>query len=280
MATAAPSDTTLRAVVRGAGAHAVAITRRGEDVEVRLADGRELTLFFTAQCEVETWRRLLAPAGVGPRLFGSGKGWLLVQRAAGVDLAHVSMPGPWELTAGWLGRMHGHFHRAGRLQETNPYLLELGRSWFAAWCGRALVTLACSPDPRARRLLRALEHYHRVTRELAALPLTLVHGDLRPANVLVDVAHRRVWARNWASAAVGPGVLDLAMLTEPVTDDERARMLRIYARASKTRVSAVDLDRCRLHLALQAIGRSAAQRSPQAHDRVGEALVLAEGLEL
>jgi aminoglycoside phosphotransferase (APT) family kinase protein len=281
MVTDAPSEATLRAVVRGAGANAVSVTRNGEDVEVLLADGRELTLFFAEQAEVETWRRILAPAGIGPQVFGAGKGWVLVERVAGVALADAAMPLPWELAAGWLGRLHGHYGRnPDDLRAANPYLLQHGRSWFAAWCGRALVTLATSPDPRARRLLRSLEHYHRATRELATLPVSLVHGDLRPRNVLVDVARRRVWARDWGAAAVGPGLVDLAMLIEFADEAERARLLRIYARAAKARISSEDLDRCRLHLALQAIGRSPADRSSQVHDRIGEALTLAEGLAL
>ncbi|HEX6390087.1 MAG TPA: phosphotransferase [Solirubrobacteraceae bacterium] len=281
MVTEAPTDTTLRAVVRGAGGQAVSVTRHGEDVGVLLADGRELTLFFVSQPEVETWRRVLAPAGIGPRLFGAGKGWVLIERIPGLDLSLAAMPLPWDLTAAWLGRVHAHFRRdAQSLRTTNPYLLEHGRSWFAAWCGRALVTLATSPDPRARRLLRALEHYHRATRELATLPMTLVHGGLRPAVVTVDADRRRVWARDWAAAGVGPGLVDFAMLTELAQEAERARLLRVYARAAKTRLSSEDLDRCRLHLALQAIGRSPADRSSQAHDRIGEALTLAEGLAL
>jgi aminoglycoside phosphotransferase (APT) family kinase protein len=277
----APSDFTLRAVVRGAGGHAVSVSRHGDDVAVMLADGRELALLFTSQAEVETWRRLLEPAGIGPRMFGAGKGWLLIERVEGSELARVDLTEPWDLAAGWLGRVHGHFHRqAAGLRDSNPYLLEHGRSWFAAWCGRAHVTLAASPDPRARRLLRALEHYHRATRELAALPLTLVHGDLRPANVIVDVARRRVWARGWTAAAVGPGLLDLATLIEHSGDGESERLLRVYARAAKARVSSEDLARCRLHLALLGIGRAGTEPAFEVHDRIGEALVLAEALAL
>lgn len=278
---ARPDDSTLRAVVHGAGASAVAITRRGDDVEVLLADGRELTLFFTGKTEVETWRRVLDPAGVGPRLFGAGDGWLLVQRLPGVCLARIATPYPWDLAAEWLGHVHARFGPdAHELRRRNPYLVQVDRSWFAAWAGRALAALASSPDPRARRLLRALEHYHRVTRALAALPATLAHGDLRPGNVLVDVAGRRVWARDWRGALVGPGLLDLAALTDGCGDLERARLLRTYRAATSAPVSAADLDRCRLHLALREIGLARTERAAPVHDRIGEALTLAEALDL
>jgi aminoglycoside phosphotransferase (APT) family kinase protein len=281
MAIDAPSDSTLRAVVRGAGANAVAVIRRGDDVEVVLADGRELTLFFTDKAEVETWRRILDPAAIGPRLFGAGDGWLLVQRLHGAALARVDAPLPWDLAAEWLSRLHEHFEAdAADLRARNPYLGDFGRSWFAVWSGRAVAALASSPDPRARRLLRVLEHYHRVTSALATLPPTLVHGDLHCGNVLVDVAARRVWARDWRRAAVGPGLIDLALLAADCDDLARARLLRAYRDVSSARVSAADLDRCRLHLALQAIGGRSSRRSPQAHDLIGEALALAESLDL
>ncbi len=280
MATEVPTDTTLRAVVRGAGAHAVSVIRRGDDVEVVLADGRELTLFFTDKAEVQTWRGVLAPAGVGPHLFGAGDGWLLVQRAPGIALARVATPLPWELAAEWLGRLHARFAPdATDLLNRNPYLGERGRAWFSVWAGRAVAALAPSPDPRARRLVRALEHHHRVADQLATLTPTLVHGDPQPGNVLVDVVSRRVWARDWRNAAVGPGLLDLAALTDDRDDLERARLLRAYRTGAPAGVAAADFDRCRLQLALQAIGGYSGS-VPTVHDRIGEALTLAESLDL
>jgi len=292
-----PSDMALLEIVRGSGAQAVSLARRGADVEVGLADGRRLTLVFTdldhgdvppllrhPWRELETWRGLLAPAGFGPRLYGAGEGWLLLEHGAGVALESVSVPAAWDSAVTWLGGLHAHFAaRADSLREANPYLLDLSQDWFAVWWARALAALAASPDPRARRLRRALQRYERVERALARLPRTLVHGQLDTSKLLVDSGGRRVWARNWSMAAVGPGLIDLATLTAGRADAERARLLGVYRRAAKVRLTAVDLDRCRLHLALQAIAWAAADASvlgPDAHDRIGEALELAEALEL
>ena len=292
-----PSDTALLEIVRGSGAHAVSVTRHGTEVEVGLADGRRLTLVFTdlehngapellrhPWRELETWRALLAPARIGPRLYGAGEGWLLIERAPGVALAQLTTPASWAAAVRWLGAVHAQFgERADRLRDANPYLLDLSQDWFAVWWGRALAALADSPDPRARRLRRALQRYERVERALAALPRTLVHGQLLASNVLVGAGERHVWARDWSMAAIGPGLIDLATLTAGCADAERARLLSTYRRAARTSVTAADLDRCRLHLALQAIALAAADSvlaTPDAHDRIGEALDLAERLEL
>ena len=93
---------------------------------------------------------------------------------------------------------------------------------------------------------------------------------------------------DWEMAAVGPGLVDLAALAGGWDEAERARLLGAYREGlaeggvelDPEPVQAADLDRCRLHLAIQWIGWSAEWRPPPEHrqDWLGEAEALIEGL--
>jgi thiamine kinase-like enzyme len=151
---------------------------------------------------------------------------------------------------------------------------------------RARAALAASSDERAPGLSDALERYGKVAERLASLPRTFIHGEFYPSNVLVETTAGAPIMRpvDWEMAAVGPGLIDLAALAGGWEDDERDRLLAAYREGlgeggcdpGPEPGLAADLDRCRLHLALQWIGWSREWRPPPEHrqDWVGEAEAL------
>ena len=329
--TAAPSDAELVTALRSQGDNRdVAELRRApyryatsaplEEVSVRFADGEELGLIlkdlarerllgdapaakpeflYEPRREIETYRRILAPAGIGPRLFASvadadpPRHWLAIEKVPGVELWQIGELEVWERVAGWLAAFHASFHgRGAELLALNPHLLEHSESWYGSWRERASAALRASADPRAGELGPALERYGDVAAALAAMPTTLIHGELYPANVLVVREARPPDVRpvDWEMAAVGPGLVDLAALVEGWGAIERDRLVAAYRAGLAAGGAPVpdgdslgaDLLRCRLHLALQWLGWAPDWRPPaeHAHDWLDKALSLARELDL
>jgi aminoglycoside phosphotransferase (APT) family kinase protein len=290
-----------------------------EELHVKTADGARLELILKdlsrdrlldeaaatkpeflhrPERELETYRRILAPARIGPRCFGvvaesdPPRHWIVIEKVPGVELWQVGELPVWEEVAAWLGALHADF--AGRreeVSEANPHLLDLSEEWFRSWCRRALERLEDSDDPRAESLRRALQSYDDVVTALTGLPRTFVHGELYPSNVLVvQGSPPRICPVDWEMAAIGPGLIDLAALVGGWDEPQRHRLIAAYLRASRKAPSGAsmppaveeDLARCRLHLALQWLGWSADWRPPpeHAHDWLGEALELADELGL
>jgi Phosphotransferase enzyme family len=286
-------------------AHLQVKTADGEELDMILKDLTRERLIGDAgatkpeflhqpEREIETYSGILAPAGVGPRFFGSepGRHWLLIEKVPGVELWQVGELEVWEEVARWLGGFHSRF--TGRLEEVraaNPHLIDLSAEWFRSWSDRAQERLADLDGPRAQSLQRALERYEEVVDSLCALPRTFVHGELYPSNVLVEPGSpSRICPVDWEMAGIGPGLVDLAALVGGWKESEQARLVGAYIRgrddASGRAEDPVsleeDLTRCRLHLALQWLGWSSDWRPPpeHAHDWLGEALELAGELGL
>jgi aminoglycoside phosphotransferase (APT) family kinase protein len=327
--TAAPSDAELLDGLRARGVDAVGISRRPysyatsaplEEVSVRAADGGELTMIlkdltrerllpeartskpefvYEPRRELETYRAILTPVGIGPRCYATAadgdapRYWLLLDKVPGVELWQVGELEVWEEIAAWIGAMHARFEgRGAELRRANPYLLQYSVEWLCEWRDRACAALAASADPRAAQLAATLAFYEPQAEMLAALPRTFVHGELYPSNVLVVRGERPVgvFPVDWEMAAIAPGVVDLAALVGGWADDERRRLIDAYdgavaavgGAARSAESQAQDLARCRLHLALQWLGWARGWVPPRehAHDWLGEALTLASQLGL
>lgn len=246
--------------------------------------------------EVETYRGILGPAGIGPRCFaavaGSGD-WLLLEKAPGIELWQVGEFAEWEAVAVWLGAFHAEFAGGeARLRAANPFLLEHDSAWFRSWHGRATEALERSPDPRAPAVLSALSGYDEVVHALASLPRTLVHGEFYPSNILVTHGERalQVYPVDWEMSAIGPGVVDLAAIAGGWSPEERVSLAEAYLDGLREAGGQYpelddlldDLTRCRLHVALQWLGWASDWRPPREHaqDWLREALGLCEDLGL
>jgi Phosphotransferase enzyme family len=247
--------------------------------------------------EIEAYRSIIGPAGVGPRCFAAvaepGRHWLLIEKVQGVELWQIGDFGVWERAAGWLGGLHGRF--AGReeeLRRASPHLLDHTREWYEGWRDRALAAVAAGGDERAPALTAALGGYGDVATALAASPRTLLHGEMYPANVLVvgDADPVGIYPVDWEMTATGPGAIDLAALSGGWEEDERNRLATAYCEgvaaadgtAPDPAFLAGELTRARLHLALQWLGWAPGWRPPPEHaqDWLGEALEVAGRLGL
>ena len=82
--------------------------------------------------------------------------------------------------------------------------------------------------PAAISLLDALAApgaYASMTEALAAPPRTLLHGDFRPENMMVEDATGEVVVYDWQFASVGNGAYDLAYFSALVADPDDRRSL-------------------------------------------------------
>jgi hypothetical protein len=301
--------------------HRYATSAPLEALSVTLTDGRELDLLlkvlghdrlrgdaraakpsflYDPRRDIEMYRTVLGDEGIGARCYAAvvdelhGRYWLVLEQVPGVELWQVGDLAIWEQVAGWLARFHLRFaDRVDEVRAAVPCLLDYDADLLRAWPTRVVERLGTLHDERLPALRRLLERYDRVVDALAQVPPTLVHGEFYPSNVLVhgSADDLRVYPVDWEMAATGPGLLDLAALVEGWDPASHDRLVATYhaalvrdggSRPPSVDQLSLDLDRCRLHLALQWIGWAPDWQPPDehAHDWVGVALGLGDRLGL
>jgi len=230
--------------------------------------------------EIAAYLEVLGPGAVdAPACYGatSDPAALFLEVVEGDVLWQVGELQAWEQAARWLADLHGR-----GLEDRAARLLRHDAAYFRAWLPRAR---AFAPAGSLEGLAPA---YERVVQRLASWPVSFVHGEFYPSNVLIQ--GRRIRPVDWEMAGVGPGLLDLAALSSGGWDEEsREGLARAYFEACSPalRGSGWDdfldaLEHCRLHLAVQWLGWSADWSPPAEHayDWLGEALRLAERVGL
>ena len=296
-----------------------------EELGVRLADGTTLELMFkdlsrqalleTARRirpafiyeplrEIETYRKILAPEELGTATcYGAvvdrriGRYWLFLEKVPGVELYQAGELTTWEQVSRWLALLHSRFTgRTGPLARAVP-LLGYDGGLYMMWMRRAQeFSDAVEPSqPKAARhgIKWLAKRYDRVVERLSALPVTFIHGEFYPSNVLVNntSCKLRVCPVDWELAGVGPGLIDLAALVSGGwSAEEKEALAKAYhaeltlrdERSMDLEDFLIALDYCRLHLAVQWLGWASEWSPPPEHEQdwLGEALSLAEKLEL
>ena len=252
--------------------------------------------------EIEVYRRLLGPAGVGPKLVASmasretGTYWLLTEKVSGREMYQVGDVPVWCAVAEWLARMHDCFARVDVEAVTREAaLIEYDRRWYSTWMERALDFFADRNPRESRRDRSALrwlaDRYPQVIDRLMTLPATIIHGEFYSSNVLVldGDDERRVCPVDWEMAAAGPGVIDLAALTlGRWSDGDRRAVISAYAstvRGSGTSTIADAIDAvmlAQIHLSVQWLGWFGHRQPPAEHrlDWLSDAIERAEMLRL
>jgi hypothetical protein len=288
-----------------------------EELDLTLADGATLRLIFKRLDwealtdegrlakprflhdplrEPAVYGSVLASAPPGPpRYYGSAadperdRYWLLIEWVDGRELFQVGERGLWEATAVWLGAMHRQLGDELDRHRASGRLLEHDRSHYRRWVERArrFAHAPGQPESRAGSVDRLAARYEPAIEELAAMQRTVIHGEFYASNVLVagDAANPRVAPVDWELAAAAPGLVDLAALVSGGwSDEDRAAIVSAYRSAiGPDTFSARQLDLARLSLAVQWLGWAEPSWRPpagQQHDWLGEALALAERLEL
>jgi hypothetical protein len=255
--------------------------------------------------EIEAYRAILAPAELGtPTYYGAAvdrereRYWLFLENVPGVVLWQVGELAAWQDAARWLAAMHARFADATDWQGRAEHLLRYDADFYRLWLLRAQTFGREAEASRPTHFRKGVDwlaaRYGQVVERLAALPVTFIHGEFYASNVLMQgdgQLTRRVCPIDWESAAVGPGLIDLAALTAGTWSDEDRSALAFAYHETLTQLGGspqspddflVALDCCRLYLALQWLGWAREWSPPQEHrqDWLAEALSLAERLDL
>jgi len=181
---------------------------------------------------------LLAGAGLGtPRLVAAvdepGRAWLFVEAVRGARLEHVGDPTAWEAAARWLARAHIELTaRADALGAAAPPAADpAAHACPPRWQPPDLdAAVARAGDPqRRRRIAELAPALAAACAQVTAAPPAVIHGELFPANVLID--GDRVCVLDWETIARGPALLDLAALTAGAWDDPDEPLAEAYRQA-------------------------------------------------
>jgi aminoglycoside phosphotransferase (APT) family kinase protein len=244
--------------------------------------------------EPEVYRALLPQAPPGPpEFFGAvledDRRWLFVEWVEGRELFQVGERELWEEAARWLGRLHAALapERGRLIREAR--LIDHDAAFYRRWIERAG---EFAPDPKPIEWLAA--RHEQVVEALLAKPRTVLHGEFYASNVLVASdfdptqvgkdSEARITPVDWELAATGTGLSDLAALVSGWPEEDRAAIAAAYA--AEPGIPAFgrrDLDLARLQAAIQWLGWAPPEWEPpegQRHDWLGEAVALAEELEL
>ena len=255
-----PMDELIDLVRKSAGSNPVEIETRANGFSTKsssyfvtliLEDGEEMALFLK-KVRGETGSRLPDPSDREARVYealgadvdfaapsligiiGGDDAHLVLEAVPGSDLRYQDLD-RWCLAAGELGRMHATFAtRIGEL-ESLDFLARHDASYNVATAERALTILSKSEHTDATRLIEEVVNgYGQVASELSQQPMTLVHGDLAPKNVVNDDRNdsRPIWFVDWEWAGIGPGLGDLVDLTNGLDRANTRRMLNEYVAAA------------------------------------------------
>ncbi|HWP33817.1 MAG TPA: aminoglycoside phosphotransferase family protein [Solirubrobacterales bacterium] len=190
----------------------------------------------------------------GPPLLASAPGRQGSVWQAFEDLGECALspdrpqPGDLEAATGLVAQLHVAFAGHDLLPRWIEELGGLDERFYADWVRRAagavesIRTAGLSTDRLAvrdrlsRRIEALLEQEPGRTRRLreAGWPVTLLHGDLWPQNVLLPAPRgdrRRARLIDWDQASVGPVVYDLSTFIFRLSSPVRLPALRLYGRA-------------------------------------------------
>ena len=247
--------------------------------------------------EIEMYRRVLAPLGVGPSLVASSltsesdSCWLLLSYVAGRRLHEDGDLDQWESVGAWLGSLHRQLDRLDRESLVpEAHLIVYQRDWYLEWLQRARRFLAADrQSPSGRSLDWLAFRYDQVVARLMSLRPTIIHGEFYPANVLVrdGAGQSAVCPVDWEMAAVGPGLIDLAALTSGRwPESSRQGVIAAYSSHAGCDLGERDLAEAMqcayIYLAVQWLGWFGRRRPPAeyAYDWLTDAVERAEALGL
>jgi hypothetical protein len=182
--------------------------------------------------EANVYKQVIEPLQLPTvRLLGAagtkhGTAWIAVEYLADALLIK-SDPDAITHAAEWIGE----FHRRNETRVTAPalqFLTTYTAEYYRGWADRTLQF--------ARRYLRDCRQveyvcaaFDRAIADLLAAPLTIIHGEFYPSNVLW---HRSmVYPVDWETAAIGAGEIDMACLTEHWPASVKVESEAAYMRA-------------------------------------------------
>ncbi len=172
--------------------------------------------------EAKVYRNILSSVAVSsPHFFGqytdgNGDIWLVLEYVEGSKGADESQStsDALLLATRWVAQFHGlneAFLPAECGSRELSFLKVYDQNYYRQWSERTLRFAAgwCEELPWLRPLC---DRHADFVAELTALPLTIIHGEFTPHNVLVR--GDQVYPVDWESAAIAFGELDLIALTD------------------------------------------------------------------
>lgn len=210
-----------------------ASTFPSEIVRCRINDGPELELLCKygddqlddtyghrgrLAYEDAVYRDVLAPLPITvPLRYGvhtessSSQTWLILEYLANsMWVSRASESSTMKLAARWIGQFHA-INEARLLKASIPLLTRYDETYYRGWVART-ATFAGSLHRRFPWLQRLCDRADQWIGLLVAHPLTTIHGEFYPKNVLVH--NGTIYPIDWQSAAVACGEIDLAALVE------------------------------------------------------------------
>jgi Ser/Thr protein kinase RdoA (MazF antagonist) len=255
--------------------------------------------------EIEIYRHILNRKKLGtPICYGAvevpelERYWLFLERVEGPLLWQRGRLQSWEQAAAWLAMLHTHFHvqPGNGCKRWLKYVVRYDEHMLTTWLLRAEEFLrrdAESSPEIWRRFARLVSRYDRVIDHLLDLPMSLIHGEFFPSNVILRPSGQgwEICAVDWEMAAVGPGLIDLAALTAgDWTADQKRKLIGAYGEALRAASgwspSIPELFEavayCQLHLSIQLLGWASDWSPPKRHTQnwLGEALRISRDLGL
>jgi aminoglycoside phosphotransferase (APT) family kinase protein len=263
----------------------------------RLSEARRVrpAFLYGPSREIEVYQDLLDARRMGtPACYGAvcdpvaGRFWLFLERVAGRPLWQAGRLETWRDAARWLAAFHNPLDGRRRVAGLLKYDARYYRTWIRRAESFVCSRRGVSPDAR-RRFARLAARYDRAVRDLLALPVTVIHGEFYPSNVLVRSGRlrHRICPIDWEVAAIGPGAMDLAaLMTGSWSPEQKRAMAEAYREAARRAGGAPPpmkdlaewIERCQLHQAVQWLGWSPVWSPPDLHARnwLQEALRLGE----
>jgi len=248
--------------------------------------------------EIIVYRHILAGAGLGtPTCYGAHvdreneRYWLLLEKVAGNPLSKTGEFSIWCDAARWLADMHCRLAEVAAHPQLTASLLQYKEAFFNDWIDRAEHFSSLRADYANNgysEISRLTAQCRRAVRKIGSLPQTFIHGEFYASNVLISSGDDRIriCPIDWETAAIGPGLLDLAALVAGNwTEDRRTELALAYYDALTPAMRSYAnceefcqaLRCCRLFMAIKWLGWSSDWQAPDEHrcDWLAEAMHLA-----
>ena len=238
-----------------------------EVVTCRMADGRELKVLCKYAdshndshgnrgdigYEAQVYRNILRPGRVSaPAFYGvqnsRGDEFCLIleflEGAAHLNKSEDS--GAMLKAARWIGKFHAS-HETQLCESSIAFLKLYDLEYYQGWVQRTL-RFAGRLHPDFPWLKPLCRRFGKILPELFSFPVTIIHGEYYPQNILVqEGAIRPV---DWQTAALAIGEIDLATLTDRWSEDITRQCVLEYRRARWPEGAPEDCERAWLMASL------------------------------